>query len=130
MDGTLIQPWAGHKSFVRKKNSDDDTPPDDCARPREDWRSDERSNETNESSTDSQVKLFRKSRNIGAMLCYMGHPLTDDRHASPMRCDLLAWTLRWARARTTTQPDSSLCAAPIASRPTRRKTIRARVALP
>ncbi len=37
-------------------------------------------NDTHESSTDSQARLFRKSRGTGAMLCYMGHVLTDNRH--------------------------------------------------
>ncbi|SDE04135.1 hypothetical protein SAMN05421548_13121 [Paraburkholderia lycopersici] len=37
-------------------------------------------NETHESSTDSQAKLFRKSRRIGALLCYIGHLLADNRH--------------------------------------------------
>lgn len=60
--------------------SDDDTPPGGNARQREDWHCKKRSNETRESSSDSQAKLFRKSRNIGAMLCYMGHVLTDNRH--------------------------------------------------
>ncbi|CAJ7187569.1 transposase IS4 family protein [Burkholderia pseudomallei] len=80
VDGTLIQAWAGHKSFVRKDNSDDDTPPDASAGPRENWHGEKRSNETHESSTDSQARLFRKSRGTGAVLCYLGHVLTDNRH--------------------------------------------------
>ncbi|WP_321917456.1 MULTISPECIES: IS5 family transposase [Paraburkholderia] len=80
VDGTLIQAWAGHKSFVRKNKSDDDTPPDDGTRERENWHGEKRSNETHESSTDSQAKLFRKSRRTGALLCYIGHLLTDNRH--------------------------------------------------
>ncbi|GAB6852710.1 hypothetical protein JCM10599A_65140 [Paraburkholderia kururiensis] len=80
MDGTLIQAWAGHKSFVRKNKSDDDTPPDGGARERENWHGEKRSNETHQSSTDSQAKLFRKSQRTGALLCYIGHLLTDNRH--------------------------------------------------
>ena len=80
VDGTLIQAWAGHKSFVRKNKSDDDTPPGGNARQRENWHGEKRSNETHESSSDSQAKLFRKSRNTDAILCYMGHVLTDNRH--------------------------------------------------
>ncbi len=80
VDGTLIQAWAGHKSFVRKNKSDDDTPPDGGMRERENWHGEKRSNETHESSTDSQAKLFRKSRRTGVLLCYIGHPLTDNRH--------------------------------------------------
>ena len=80
VDGTLIQAWAGQKSFVRKDKSDDDTPPEGGARQRENWHGEKRSNETHESSTDSQARLFRKSRGTGALLCYLGHVLTDNRH--------------------------------------------------
>jgi hypothetical protein len=34
-------------------------------------------NETHQSTTDEQARLFRKSKGTGAMLCYMGHVLTD-----------------------------------------------------
>jgi transposase len=80
VDGTLIQAWAGHKSFVRKDKSDDDTPPEGGTRSRENWHGEKRSNETHESSTDDQARLFRKSRRTGALLCYMGHVLSDNRH--------------------------------------------------
>jgi IS5 family transposase len=50
------------------------------ARHRENWHGEKRSNETHESSSDSQAKLFRKSRNTGAMLCYIGQVLADNRH--------------------------------------------------
>jgi hypothetical protein len=39
-----------------------------------------RSNETHESSTDGEARLFRKRRRTGALLCYVGHVLTDNRH--------------------------------------------------
>ncbi|VVE55202.1 IS5 family transposase [Pandoraea sputorum] len=80
VDGTLIQAWAGHKSFVRKDKTDDDTPPEGGSRQRENWHGENRSNETHESSTDSEARLFRKSRGTGAVLCYLGHVLTDNRH--------------------------------------------------
>ena len=80
IDGTLIQAWAGHQSFVRKNKSDDDTSPGGGARQREDWHGQKRSNETHQSSSNSQANSFRKSRNTGAMLCYLGDLLTDNRH--------------------------------------------------
>src|SRR5471030_1295531 len=80
VDGTLIQAWAGHKSSVPKDKPDDDSPPDGGAGSQENWRGEKRSNDTHESSTDNQARLFRKSRGTGAMLCYMGHVLTDNRH--------------------------------------------------
>lgn len=80
VDGTLIQAWDGHKSFVPKTKSDDDSSAEDGAGSQENWRGEKRSNDTHESSTDAQARLFRKRRGTGAMLCYMGHVLTDNRH--------------------------------------------------
>ncbi|VVE85881.1 transposase [Pandoraea sputorum] len=81
VDGTLIQAWAGHKSFVPKKRRDaDDTPPDARAESNENWHGQKRSNATHESTTDDQSRLFRKSKGVGAVLCYMGHVLSDNRH--------------------------------------------------
>lgn len=64
------QDYDSPRALVRKNKSDDDTPPEGGVRQREDWHGEKRSNETHESSSDSQAKLFRKSRNTGAMLCY------------------------------------------------------------
>jgi transposase len=80
VDGTLIQAWAGHKSFMPKTKPDDDSPPEGGGGSQENWRGEKRSNDTHESSTDTQARLFRKSRGTGAVLCYMGHVLTDNRH--------------------------------------------------
>ena len=62
VDGTLIQAWAGHESFVPKASpSDDDTPPDEPPAPNDNWHGQKRSNETHQSTTDKQARLFRKS---------------------------------------------------------------------
>ena len=73
VDGTLIQAWAGHKSVRRKDGSDDDRPP-------EDWHGEPRSNDTHESKTDPEARLYRKSNAAPALLSYLGHVLTDNRH--------------------------------------------------
>ncbi|MGH6611124.1 MAG: IS5 family transposase [Burkholderiaceae bacterium] len=73
VDGTLIQAWAGHKSVRRKDGSDDDRPP-------EDWRGEPRRNDTHESKTDPESKLYKKSDSAPALLSYLGHVLTDNRH--------------------------------------------------
>lgn len=73
VDGTLIQAWASHKSLRRKDGSDDDRPP-------EDWKGQRRSNDTHESSTDPQSRLYRKSNAAPALPSYLGHVLTDNRH--------------------------------------------------
>ncbi|MGF6473012.1 hypothetical protein QFZ89_008263 [Paraburkholderia youngii] len=76
VEGTLIQAWG----FLPRTKSDDDSPPGGGAGSHEHWHGEKRSNDTHEFSPDSQARLFRKSRAMGAMLCYMGHVLTDSRH--------------------------------------------------
>jgi transposase len=70
VDGTLIQAWAGHKSFARKDGSDDDTG---------NFKGKRRSNDTHESTTDADVRLYRKG-NTASELRFMGHTLSDNRH--------------------------------------------------
>lgn len=71
VDGTLIQAWAGHKSFVRK-DGDDDADGDD-------FRGKSRSNETHESSTDPDSRLYRKGK-TASELRFMGHTLMENRN--------------------------------------------------
>ena len=73
VDGTQIKAWAGHKSMRRKDGSDDDRDP-------EDWRGERRSNETHESKTDPHSLLYRKSHAALALLSFLGHIATDNRH--------------------------------------------------
>ena len=72
VDGTLIQAWAGHKTFVSKDGDDD-------AGGTGGFRGKKRSNETHESKTDPDSRLFRKGK-TASELRYMGHTLTDNRH--------------------------------------------------
>ena len=78
VDGTLVQAWASHKSFRPKDGSDD--PPSGSGRNSDaDWKKQRRSNETHESTTDPDARLFRKSKQTGAVLCYQGHVLMENR---------------------------------------------------
>ena len=72
VDGTLIQTWASHKSFVRKDGSDDDQGGGS-------FKGQTRSNETHESSTDIDARLYRKGK-TASELRFMGHTLSDNRH--------------------------------------------------
>ena len=72
VDGTLIEAWASQKSFQRKDGGPDDHP--------RDFRGQERKNDTHASKTDPDARLYRKSRNAEARLCYMGHLLIENRH--------------------------------------------------
>lgn len=73
VDGTLIQVWAGHKSFKRK---DDDDGGDGTG---SDFKGERRSNAMHESSTDPEARLYRKGK-TASELRYMGHTLADNRH--------------------------------------------------
>ena len=57
----------------RKDGSDDDRPP-------EDWRGEPRSNDTHQSTSDPESRLYRKSHAAPALPSYLGHVLTDNRH--------------------------------------------------
>lgn len=75
VDGTLIQAWASHRSFVRKDKDDDDTPPHQPGN----FKGESRSNDTHESKTDPDARLYRKGK-TASELRYMGHTLSDNRH--------------------------------------------------
>jgi len=76
VDGTLIEAWASLKSF-RPKGDDDDGDNNGWS----DFKGEKRSNETHESKTDPDAKLFRKGFGQEAKLCFMGHALMENRHA-------------------------------------------------
>src|SRR5216683_839077 len=65
VDGTLIEAWAGHKSFKRKDNPGQHTPPDDPGNPSVDFHGERRSNLTHQSTTDPEVRLARKGAGKG-----------------------------------------------------------------
>lgn len=72
VDGTLIKAWAGHKSFRAKDGSDADGDGSD-------FKGKKRSNETHQSKSDPDSRLYRKG-NTASNLSYMGHNLMDNRH--------------------------------------------------
>ena len=83
VDGTLIEAWAGHKSFQRKSSDDDPLnppPPDRGSNPSVNWRKEKRSNDTHESLTDPMARLYKKSSGSEARLGYLGHVLTENRN--------------------------------------------------
>lgn len=71
VDGTLLEAWASHKSFRPKDDKDDGG---------EDFHGDQRSNDTHESTTDRDARLFRKGKGKEAKLSYMGHVLMENRN--------------------------------------------------
>jgi len=79
VDGTLIEAWASLKSFRRKDGSDND--PDGPGRNAErGFHKEKRSNETHQSTTDPEARLYKKGDGQLARLCYIGHALMENRH--------------------------------------------------
>lgn len=79
VDGTLLEAWASHKSFKRR-DGNDQAPPDDPGNPSIDFRGEKRSNATHQSTTDPDARLYKKSPGSRAQLAYLGHVLMENRH--------------------------------------------------
>jgi len=79
VDGTLIEAWAGQKSF-KSKQGGPTPPPDDPGNPTVDFRGERRSNATHASTTDPDARLAKKAQGREAKLCYQGHLLMENRH--------------------------------------------------
>jgi IS5 family transposase len=79
VDGTLIEAWAGQKSFQKKEGSSQ-PPADGGSNPTVNFHGEKRSNATHESTTDPEARLYRKGPGKEARLSFMGHVLMDNRH--------------------------------------------------
>jgi transposase len=118
VDGTLIKAWASMKSFKPKAEStppedegpdgppaQDDAPdmqaaetkPETSPMPRSnhrnrnaevDFKGEKRSNKTHVSATDPEARLYKKSPGTGAVLCFMGHALMENRNGLIVQGDL------------------------------------------
>jgi len=118
VDGTLVKAWASMKSFQPKTEAtppDDEGPGDPPApdttletapseTPAEtepmarntkphrnaevDFKGEKRSNATHASITDPDARLYKKSPGTGAMLCFMGHALMENRSGLIVQGDL------------------------------------------
>lgn len=117
VDGTLVKAWASMKSFQPKAGDTppDDDPggppsPDNSTGDRPeptpsetdpmssptrqsrnaevDFRGEKRSNATHASTTDPDARLYKKSPGTGAMLCFMGHALMENRSGLIVQGDL------------------------------------------
>src|SRR6201984_2366656 len=72
VDGTLIQAWASQKSFRTKGGSDDDDGTN--------FHGQKRSNDTHQSTTDPDARLYKKSYGKESKLSYLGHALVENRN--------------------------------------------------
>jgi transposase len=78
VDGTLIEAWASHKSFKPKDGSDKDGEND--SNKSDDFRGQQRRNDTHQSTTDPEAKLYRKSGGQESKMAFLGHVMMDNRH--------------------------------------------------
>jgi transposase len=118
VDGTLVKAWASMKSFQPKADAapPDDEGPGDPPSPNAtlepapseitaetdpmprntkphrnaevDFKGEKRSNATHASTTDPDARLYKKSPGTGAMLCFMGHTLMENRNGLVVQGDL------------------------------------------
>jgi len=79
VDGTLIEAWAGQKSFKPRTG----TPPpidSDPGNPTVNFRGQKRTNDTHASTTDADARLYKKAQGQEAKLGFLGHVLMENRH--------------------------------------------------
>jgi transposase len=78
VDGTLLEAWAGAKSFQPKDKKQ--PPADDPGNPTVNFRGERRSNETHASKTDPEALLARKGEGKESKLSYCGNLLVENRN--------------------------------------------------
>jgi transposase len=79
VDGTLIEAWASQKSF-KPKAGDEAEPPAEGSNPEVNFRGEKRRNDTHQSTTDPEARLYKKAKGQEAKLGYLGHVLMENRH--------------------------------------------------
>jgi transposase len=80
VDGTLIEAWASLKSFQPKGSDSPGENSDDPGNPTVNFHGQARKNDTHQSTTDPESKLYRKGDGKEAKLSYMGHALMDNKY--------------------------------------------------
>jgi hypothetical protein len=85
VDATLLEAWAGLKSFRPKEQDPTAPPPDDPGNPTVNFHGERRRNATHQSTTDPDARLCRKGDGREAKLSYMGHVVMENRHGLVVR---------------------------------------------
>ncbi len=82
VDGTLIDAWASMKSYRPKGEKPGNGPPNEGSgsNPWMNFKGEKRSNETHESKTDPEAKLYRKSKGQEARLKFSAHGMMENRN--------------------------------------------------
>ena len=123
VDGSMVHAWASFKSFQPKEDQppsmgkkEEASPPEkkgppppknddfgsggDAGNPAVDFRGERRSNETHESKTDPESRLYKKSKGSEAKLAYLGHVMMENRNG-------LAVDVRLTEANGTAERDAA-----------------------
>jgi transposase len=100
VDGTLIEAWAGQKSFTKKDDCSASSKDEDPGNPTVNFHGQKRTNATHESTTDPQARLYKKSTGSEAKLCFLGHVVIDNRHG-------LVVTTEYTQATGTAERDAA-----------------------
>jgi transposase len=79
VDGTIIEAWAGQKSF-RPKDEDGGSSSGGKRASERDFHGERRKNDTHASTTDPEARLLRKGKGKEAKLCFLGHVITENRN--------------------------------------------------
>jgi transposase len=101
VDGTLLEAWAGIKSYQRKDGGNPPPSDDDPGNPTVNFHGEKRSNRTHESTTDPEAKLARKGDGKESKLSYCGNLLVENRNG--LIVNAMAW-----EANGTAERDSAL----------------------
>jgi transposase len=80
VDGTLVEAWAGQKSFRAKDGSGGAPDDDDPGNPTVNFHGEKRCNDTHQSTTDPDARLLKKSEGKEAKLCFAGHVVMENRN--------------------------------------------------
>ena len=88
--GTMVEGWTSLKSFQPKDESKRDNDP---GNPTVNFHGQKRSNKTHESTTDGDLRLFKKTKGSEAKLAFQGHVLMENRNGLVVECvvDTCQW---------------------------------------
>lgn len=100
VDGTLIEAAASMKSFVRKEGAPNPTD-GDPGNPSVDFKGEKRTNQTHQSTTDPEARLYKKAKGQAARLCFAAHALMENRNG-------LLRQILVGSATETTEPEAAL----------------------
>jgi len=110
VDGTQLEAWASLKSFQVKDEEGSEKRDDDPGNPTVDFKGERRRNDTHQSTTDPDSRLYRKGKGKEAKLSYLGNVLIGNRNGLVLQADVLQATgtaerasssfllLAWSRA--------------------------------